>query len=68
MEIRTVDDFLAFDTARRYALTGDVPPQVAVGFDLEQASDTPPHDSEWLRCANFVVRRTGAVSKMRAHA
>ncbi|SFV14830.1 hypothetical protein SAMN05192541_12247 [Bradyrhizobium arachidis] len=59
MEIETVDDFLAFDCARRYALTGEVPAQVAAGFDLEPRPDTPPHDSEWLRCANFVVRRSG---------
>lgn len=68
MKIETVDDFLAFDTARRYALTGDVPPQVAKGFELEQSLETPPHDSEWLKCANFVVRRSGSLRKERAHA
>jgi hypothetical protein len=59
IEIGTVDDFLAFDCARRYALTGEVPAQIATGFHLELSPDTPPHDSEWLRCANFVVRRSG---------
>ncbi|QOZ24206.1 Wadjet anti-phage system protein JetA family protein [Bradyrhizobium sp. CCBAU 51753] len=66
MEIGTVDDFLAFDCARRYALTGDVPAQIAAGFDLEPSPDTPPHDSEWLRCANFVVRRSPTPAKGRA--
>ncbi|MGY3533094.1 hypothetical protein ACVISU_005862 [Bradyrhizobium sp. USDA 4452] len=66
MEIDTVDDFLAFDCARRYALTGEVPPQVAAGFDLEPRPDTPPHDSEWLCCSNFVVRRSGRLRKAEA--
>jgi hypothetical protein len=61
MELRTVDEFLAFDTARRYAVTGEVPQAVASAFILEPAPDAPPHDSDWLRCANFVVRRSGAV-------
>ncbi|BBC02241.1 hypothetical protein BE61_77040 [Bradyrhizobium elkanii USDA 61] len=26
----------------------------------------PPHDSEWLSCANFVVRRSGTPAKGRA--
>lgn len=71
LEIATVDDFLAFDTARRYALTGEVPPQVAGNFELEPSPETPPHDSEWLRCANFVIRRRGPGSgsgKEAAHA
>lgn len=57
MELRTVDDFLAFDTARRFALTREVPPVIAASFELEYAPDKPPHDSEWLRCSNFVVSR-----------
>jgi hypothetical protein len=68
MEMRTVDEFLAFDAARRYALTGEVPPQIASGFELEPFPDTPPHDSEWLRCANFVVRRSGTFRQGTAHA
>ncbi|WP_246787935.1 Wadjet anti-phage system protein JetA family protein [Bradyrhizobium sp. CCBAU 53421] len=66
MEIDTVDDFLAFDCARRYALTGEVPPQIGACFDLAPSPDTPPHDSEWLSCANFVVTRSGAFRKERA--
>ena len=60
MELLTVDEFLAFDAARRYALTGDIPREVGRAFSLEPAPHTPPHDSEWLRCTNFVVRRAGA--------
>jgi hypothetical protein len=57
MALRTVDDFLAFDAARRFALTNEVPLEIGRYFDLEFAPNLPPHDSEWLRCANFIVRR-----------
>jgi hypothetical protein len=57
MELKSVDDFLAFDTARRFAMTREIPPEVASMFELEFAPDKPPHDSEWLRCSNFIVRR-----------
>jgi Family of unknown function (DUF5716) len=63
MELLTVDEFLAFDAARRYALTGEIPREVARAFSLEPAPHTPPHDSEWLRCTNFVVRRAGGPSR-----
>ena len=58
MELRTVDDFLAFDTARRFAMTREVPPEIAAVFELEFAPEKPPHDSEWLRCSNFIVTRS----------
>jgi hypothetical protein len=61
--LETVDDFLAFDAARRFALTKEVPAEIARHFDLEFAPDLPPHDSEWLRCANFIVRRHAAVGR-----
>lgn len=57
IEINTVDDFLAFDTARRMAITGELPPEIAGAFELEFVPDAPPHDSSWLRCSNFIVRR-----------
>jgi hypothetical protein len=57
MDLNTIDDFLAFDTARRFAVTREVPPEVAKTFELEYAPEKPPHDSEWLHCANFIVRR-----------
>jgi len=60
MQIETIDDFLAFETARRFAMSREVPPEIAKTFELEFAPDMPPHDSEWLRCPNFIVRRTSA--------
>jgi hypothetical protein len=66
--LRTVDDFLAFDAARRFALTKDVPAEIARYFDLEFAPDLPPHDSEWLRCGNFIVKRHPAISRRSSHA
>ena len=57
MQIETVDDFLAFEMARRFAMSHEVPPEIARNFELEFAPDMPPHDSEWLRCPNFIVRR-----------
>jgi Family of unknown function (DUF5716) len=66
MELRSVDDFLAFDTARRFAMTREIPPEVGRTFDLEYAPDGPPHDSEWLKCSNFVVRRAPETRRSRA--
>jgi hypothetical protein len=68
MELKTVDDFLAFDTARRFAMTREVPPEIARTFELEFTPEKPPHDSEWLRCSNFVVRRSGERRRSVAHA
>ena len=34
-----MDDFLAFDAARRFALTKEVPAEIARYFDLEFALD-----------------------------
>ena len=45
MELKTVDDFLAFDTARRFAMTREVPSEIATTFELDFAPDKPPHDS-----------------------
>ncbi len=59
IEIQTVDDFLAFDAARRYALTKEVPPLLSREFEFEYLPDSEPHESEWLRCSNFVVRHRG---------
>jgi hypothetical protein len=39
--LETVDDFLAFDAARRFALTKEVPAEIARYFDLEFAPDMP---------------------------
>jgi hypothetical protein len=59
IEIQTVDDFLAFDAVRRYALTNEVPPLLSREFEFEYLPSSEPHESEWLRCSNFVVRRRG---------
>jgi hypothetical protein len=66
--LNTVDDFLAFDAARRFALTKEVPAEIARYFDLEFAPDLPPHDSDWLRCGNFVVKRRPAIARRSPHA
>ena len=68
MELKTVDDFLAFDTARRFAMSREVPPEIARSFELEFAPDKPPHDSEWLRCPNFIVRRFPERRRSASHA
>jgi Family of unknown function (DUF5716) len=68
MDLKSVDDFLAFDTARRFAMTREIPPEVAAIFELEFAPDKPPHDSEWLRCSNFIVRRSGVRRRSTLHA
>ena len=68
MDLQTVDDFLAFDTARRFALTREVPPEIASAFELDFMPEGPPHDSEWLRCSNFVVRRSAERRGSAVHA
>lgn len=55
VKINNIDDFLAFDAARRFALTKEVPELVASEFDLEYLPDALPHESEWLRCSNFLI-------------
>ncbi len=68
ISLATVDDFLAFDAARRFALTEEVPAEVARHFELKFAPELPPHDSEWLRCTNFIVRRHPTVGSRPKHA
>jgi hypothetical protein len=68
MELKTIDDFLAFDSARRFAMMNEVPPEIATAFALESAPDAPPHDSEWLRCSNFIVRRSDGRRRSQIHA
>lgn len=57
VELQTIDDFLAFNAARRYALTQDIPGAVGREFELTYLPDSQPHDCEWLRCSNFSIRR-----------
>lgn len=68
MEMKSVDDFLAFDTARRLAMTRELPPEIAATFELEFIPDGPLHDSDWLRCSNFLVRRVERQLRSAAHA
>ena len=56
--IADVDEFLAFEALRRYALTRTVPPAIAASFDIESAPGSDVHDCEWLRCPNFVVHHS----------
>jgi len=63
IELRSVDDFLAFDAARRFALTQDIPPLLFRDFEFEYLPGSEPHDSEWLRCSNFAVRRRGRAQR-----
>ncbi|WP_294642575.1 Wadjet anti-phage system protein JetA family protein [uncultured Aureimonas sp.] len=57
LEIADVDEFLAFDAARRYAMTGNVPDELARSFEFASLADGAPHDSDWLTCGNFAIRR-----------
>ena len=68
LSLENVDEFLAFDAARRFALSNEVPIEIASSFELESAPDLPPHDSDWLRCSNFIIRRQTETSARRAGA
>jgi len=58
MEITSVDDFLAFDALRHWAWTSELPPAIASAYEVTTIGG-PPHDSDWLRCGNFIIRRFG---------
>ena len=66
LSLENVDEFLAFDAARRFALSNEVPMEVAGLFELKSAPDLPPHDSDWLRCSNFIIRRQTSARRSRA--
>lgn len=53
LKIETLDDFLAFEQARRYRF--GAPAAITSDFEIEPAPGE--HDSAWLRCENFRVRR-----------
>ncbi len=57
IEINDIDEFLAFDAVRRLAVAGSMPAEFAADFSVELLEGSPPHDGDWLRCTNFVVRR-----------
>jgi hypothetical protein len=56
VRIATIDEFLAFDAARRMAVAGSSA-EFGGQFTVEMLPGTPPHDGEWLRCSNFAIRR-----------
>ncbi|TIM11733.1 Wadjet anti-phage system protein JetA family protein [Mesorhizobium sp.] len=56
-KIEDVDSFIAFDAIRRFTKPGDIPPSIAVAFEIVDDSDGPQHDSDWIRCGNFLIRR-----------
>lgn len=58
IEITSVDEFLAFDALRHWAWTSELPPAIASAYEVTTI-DGPPHDSDWLRCGNFTIRRFG---------
>ncbi|WP_244619231.1 Wadjet anti-phage system protein JetA family protein [Rhizobium sp. 18055] len=64
--IGSVDDFLAFDAVRRYALTREIPSPISTQFALEYLPNSEPHDCEWLRCSNFSIRHIGVPSHREA--
>jgi len=59
MRISDIDEYIAFDAIRRLCRTGKVPPLLAAEFEFEELEGAE-HDSEWIRCGNFLVRRKSA--------
>ncbi len=57
VDIASLDEFLAFDAARRMAVTGFVPDEFSGIFLVRMNEDAPPHDGKWLRCTNFTISR-----------
>ncbi|TIP40265.1 MAG: hypothetical protein E5X69_17420 [Mesorhizobium sp.] len=57
LEIADVDSFIAFDVIRRFTKPGDLPASIAAEFEITNDSEGPEHDSDWLRCGNFLIRR-----------
>lgn len=66
IELGSVDDFLAFDAVRRYALTREAPGLIASDFEFVFLPDSEPHDCEWLRCSNFSIHHRGTQSARKA--
>ncbi|MDX8468493.1 DUF5716 family protein [Mesorhizobium sp. VK25A] len=57
LEIANVDSFIAFDVIRRFTKPGDLPAYIAAEFEITNDAEGPEHDSDWLRCGNFLIRR-----------
>lgn len=65
MAIDDVDAFLAFDALRHWSWTNDLPPVIASAYEIT-GIDGPPHDSDWLRCDNFIIRRFARETRISA--
>jgi hypothetical protein len=58
IKIDSVDDFIAFDAVRRALHAGN--PAITEHFALTPLGpDAAPHDSDWITCENFEIRRLG---------
>lgn len=66
IELGSIDDFLAFDAARRYALTQESPGMISRDFEFVFLPDGAPHESEWLSCSNFSIRHRGGLASGKA--
>ncbi|WP_192246869.1 Wadjet anti-phage system protein JetA family protein [Mesorhizobium silamurunense] len=62
LEIEDVDSFIAFDVIRRFTKPGDLPPSIAAAFEIVDDSKGPQHDSDWIKCGNFLIRRRAATA------
>lgn len=56
-----IDDFLAFEALRR--AVGQPDARLAGALLLEPALGSRPHDSEWILCADFTIRRLSAAPR-----
>ncbi len=54
IQIGSLEDFIAFDQARRYLIAG-IPPEIGKDFELLRTDGE--HACDWIRCPNFLVRR-----------
>jgi hypothetical protein len=60
LTIETIDDFLAFEHLRR--LRHAPPAALEHLFAFEQPPDASPRNDAWIRCENFLIRRSGEVA------
>jgi hypothetical protein len=55
--IDDIDGFLMFDAIRLMRKADELPPDLVREFKIEDDPRGDEHDSEWLRCGNFLIRR-----------
>ena len=56
-DIDDIDEFLMFDAIRLMRNADELPAAVVREFLIEDDPDGGEHDSEWVRCGNFLIRR-----------